>query len=400
MIEMEAGETRWSAFLARNIGLNTWQSTGSVKVHLGTDEPRDRKSPMFNPGPGDGAWISVNRPTGLAKAPVGPGGTGIFRFRVLAPTTPKDYKEYFEPVADGPGGGWMGAMISQGCYPDRWCAAHLIYRVRAQVPPQVSFSDLPARIAAGAALDLTTSASDNVGLDRVVVSVDGDSSGAQADDPPQPDVNAFDTTRFGVVAELFKSRESRFSFSRDCRWSLGEHTVKVLAYDLLGQVDQVTRSFTVLSDRDCDGVDDGGDACPDEATRSSSDPDGCPPPHGVAARSTVFSAAPGTGSKQDKNKIKHAIVRGVLGGATVVAFCRPSCGQPTELDIRRDRHAVRLKRLEGKVVEDGTRVVFRVTLPRSRNVFGRQWTWLAKNGPKGPRRQCLRPGSRQPLGCD
>jgi len=400
VVELEVGERRWSGFLARNTGLNTWNTAGSVEVRLGTAEGRDRQSPLFNPGPGDGAWISANRPTELLNAPVKPGGSGIFRFRVLAPDVPRDYKEYFEPVADDTDNGWMGSRISDGCYPDRWCGVHLIYRVRPQAPPAAAIVDAPDVLPGPAAFKVTVEATDNVGLDRITATVDGDPGTTQEEKMPSPDAKAFDHTKFGFESQLVSNRRAQFSFTpKGCAWPRGEHTVKVVAHDLLGQADQVTRTFSVEPDGDCDGVSGPRDRCPTLPAPSPSDADGCPPPSGRTARSTFVLAGPGSGPLRDLNKIADAGVRGVLAGAQVKVYCKPECGRPLRRRARKDTRLFRLKGLIGKVIPDDTTIVVRVTLPRAMNVYGRQWKWLVRDGARNTGGECVRPGFAGRSGC-
>jgi hypothetical protein len=400
VVELEAGELRWSGFAAKNTGLNIWQSTGSTKVHLGTAEPRDRSSVLFNPGPGDGAWISANRPGGLSNAPVNPGDTGVFRFRVLAPSVPRDYKEYFEPVADGAENGWLGSRIADGCYPDRWCGVHLIYRVRPQAPPALSIVEAPEVVAGPSAFRLVVDAGDNVGLARVVAVVDGDPAASQSVLWPAPDANIVDHTRFGLTGQLARKERLRFSFSpAGCAWPRGDHTVKVVAYDWLGQVDQVTRTFSIEPDPDCDGVSGSQDRCPTLPRRSTADADGCPPPSGRAARSSFLLASPGTGELGKLNKVAAAGVRGALAGAQVKAFCRPACGKAMRWRVRKDTRLFKIRGLIGKVIPDDTTIVVRVTLPRSANVYGRQWKWLVRDGARNTGGQCIEPGFAGRSGC-
>lgn len=400
VIEMEAGEGRWSGFVAKNTGLNTWQSTGSVKVRLGTAEARDRKSELFNPGPGAGSWISANRPTTVANAPVGPGGFGIFRFRVLAPDSPRDYKEYFEPVADEGFEGWMGSRISDGCFPDRWCGVHLIYRVRPRVPPSLAVVAAADVVPGPAAFKLTVDAGDNVGLDRVIATLDGDPATTQVEDMPAPDANAFDHPKYGEGGRLVGNRRLQFNFAPSgCSWSRGDHTVKVVAYDLLGQVDQVTKTFSVDPDGDCDGISGTDDKCPSLAAPSPDDADGCPPPSGRAARSTFVLAEPGAGRYRELNKIGDAGVRGVLAGTQVKVYCKPACGRPIKRRARKDTKLFKLKGLIGKVVADETTVVVRATLPRAMNVYGRQWKWLILDGARNRGGECVEPGFAGRDGC-
>lgn len=399
VVELEAGEIRWSGFAARNVGLSTWSSSGTSPVRLATAEPRGRNSPLFYFGPGEGAWLSPSRPAAMSPASVEPGYTAVFRFKV-APSSPGIYKEYFEPVADGASETWLGTSLAEGCTAERWCGAHLVYRVNPREPPGTSIVDLPESIAAGSPLHLTAEASDNTGIERVVAGVDGNAVTTKVDQLPHPDSHIADLASFGFGELLVKSRRSTFVFSppQSCRWSLGDHTMKVQAYDHSGQVDQVSRTFVALADRDCDGVADKVDDCPTIAAppvRRS----GCPHPSARAARVTALYAAAGVDGDRGKNKITAAVIRGVTAGARVEVFCRPRCGRELRSRTRRDNATVKFPEIAGKIVPNGTRIVFRATMPRRRNIFGRQWTWRLKNGPLGPKTKCLAPGLAGHLGC-
>lgn len=84
----------------QNRGRRRWRPDGDNPVRLGTDEPQDRDSPFFL----EGAWISPQRATAV-QGEVASGEVGTFRFTLRAPDDPGDYRESFNPVAEG--GGWM-----------------------------------------------------------------------------------------------------------------------------------------------------------------------------------------------------------------------------------------------------------------------------------------------------
>jgi hypothetical protein len=75
----------------RNTGTHAWDSS----THLGTTQPRDRKSAFA-----DGTWLSDHRPSGVTGT-VPPGGTFKFQFDLAAPSMPGTYDEFFGVVQDG-----------------------------------------------------------------------------------------------------------------------------------------------------------------------------------------------------------------------------------------------------------------------------------------------------------
>lgn len=76
---------------ARNVGTATWTNSGPNPVNLGTSNGRDRISQFCN----------CTRVATLNEASVAPGQNGTFTFTVQAPTTPGQYNEYFNLVAEG-----------------------------------------------------------------------------------------------------------------------------------------------------------------------------------------------------------------------------------------------------------------------------------------------------------
>ncbi len=76
---------------ARNTGTATWTNSGPNPVRLGTSNSRDRTSQFCN----------CTRVASLNEASVAPGQNGTFTFSVQAPTSPGQYNEYFNLVAEG-----------------------------------------------------------------------------------------------------------------------------------------------------------------------------------------------------------------------------------------------------------------------------------------------------------
>ena len=86
--------TVWIKF--KNTGEATWYNYGDHPIRLGTSHNQDRNSPFYKH-----TWISENRPATLVEKEVKPGGIGTFQFYLLAPTTPGNYQEYFQPLVEG-----------------------------------------------------------------------------------------------------------------------------------------------------------------------------------------------------------------------------------------------------------------------------------------------------------
>jgi hypothetical protein len=90
-MNMTAGQVVPSYIELKNVGTKTWDSS----THLGTTQPRDRKSVFA-----DGTWLSDNRPARV-KGTVAPGATYKFTFDLAAPAADGTYDEFFGVVEDG-----------------------------------------------------------------------------------------------------------------------------------------------------------------------------------------------------------------------------------------------------------------------------------------------------------
>lgn len=77
---------------AANTGNQTWDQSS---IRLGTTRPLDRSSQFY-----DASWFNSIRPTRLLESSVPPGGIGTFEFVLKAPSTPGQYQEYFNLVAE------------------------------------------------------------------------------------------------------------------------------------------------------------------------------------------------------------------------------------------------------------------------------------------------------------
>ena len=159
-LTLESGETGESSFVARNIGSGTWDPSF---VRLGTTNPRDRQSVMYD----SASWIYPWRPTPVEQASVAPGQDGTFTFVVRAPevTTTTVTDEYFAPVADG-----QGWMENASGWPTN--GVFLRYTIVPRQPPMARISSQD-RVGRGQRLPVTAEASDNVRVARVAFSIDG-----------------------------------------------------------------------------------------------------------------------------------------------------------------------------------------------------------------------------------
>jgi hypothetical protein len=102
---MTEGQVIPSYIELKNTGTKTWDSN----THLGTTQPRDRKSAFA-----DHTWLAANRPAGVTGT-VPPGGTYKFTFDLAAPSTPGTHDEFFGVVQEGVA--WFGDP-GQGGPPD------------------------------------------------------------------------------------------------------------------------------------------------------------------------------------------------------------------------------------------------------------------------------------------
>lgn len=91
----------------RNIGQTPWPVGGAVR--LGTDVPRDNRSPFYTSS-GTGSWLSPERPATIASNVTNPGKTTVdsgetasFTFRATVPSwvSVGTYRMYVAPVAEG-----------------------------------------------------------------------------------------------------------------------------------------------------------------------------------------------------------------------------------------------------------------------------------------------------------
>lgn len=209
-LTLESGETATSSFTARNIGTGTWSNSF---VNLGTTNPRDRASGMYNPAD----WIANHRATPLDQASVAPGQDGTFTFVVRAPevnaVTVTD--EYFAPVADTYA--WM--ENGAGGWPPN--GVYLRYTIVPREPPAARITSSSERVGQGQPIQVAATASDNVHIARVTFGVDGRTL-------------ATDTTR--PYSAALPSRGL----------SVGRHQIQARAFDGAGQQATASASVEVL----------------------------------------------------------------------------------------------------------------------------------------------------------
>lgn len=78
----------------RNTGRQTWTTSGSVPLRLGTSRPMNRPSAFA----GGAGWLGNTRI--VLQSTTAPGAEGVFVATFTAPNTPGTYNEYFQPVAE------------------------------------------------------------------------------------------------------------------------------------------------------------------------------------------------------------------------------------------------------------------------------------------------------------
>ncbi len=91
--ELHAGDILGVTVRLRNKGTAPWQNSGSNKVDLGADKPRDHlNSLLLTPG---------TRLANMQETLVQSGQIATFNFQIRVPTATGLYKEYFTPVVEG-----------------------------------------------------------------------------------------------------------------------------------------------------------------------------------------------------------------------------------------------------------------------------------------------------------
>jgi hypothetical protein len=205
---VESGQTFPAFVKAQNIGTATWYQ-GTVKLAAGNSLDQAVDASMF----ANGSWLEKHRPATLAEQSVASGGVGTFNFTMTAPQVAVStaFREYYLAVAEGIS--WM-----HGC-PD-WCGVHIPVTVEPQRAPSLTITQRPPqRVTRGDSVDLLVDATDNVGVDHVVFSLDG--SDQTVTQPPY-----------------------KYSFST-AGLASGSHVVTARAVDRIGLTQEQVTSFTV-----------------------------------------------------------------------------------------------------------------------------------------------------------
>lgn len=90
--QMKPGETMELSYELKNTGRETWYKNGANPVHIGTIEPIDRSSELYDAT----SWISYNRPNGLIDETVRPGDISTVKFTIKAPANKAVGSKIFE----------------------------------------------------------------------------------------------------------------------------------------------------------------------------------------------------------------------------------------------------------------------------------------------------------------
>ncbi len=96
-LSLISGQRSFMSITIKNTGNTTWTNTGSNPINIGTSNPYERTSVLY-----DSTWLSKTRPATLKEASVAPGQVGTFEFWITAPfvTQPSTLNEYFNPLAE------------------------------------------------------------------------------------------------------------------------------------------------------------------------------------------------------------------------------------------------------------------------------------------------------------
>jgi hypothetical protein len=427
IIEVEEGEYRWSSFEAKNSGTGAWKPSyvflGTAGECQGSDcvpsSGRDTPSVFYwsDGDSTDGSWLKDIRPTALA-ADTGPGGYGYFRYRVHAPKIPdsstyQDFREYFEPVAEGsslpPGTSpsWMGQGVFIGCDAGSWCGAHLIYRVYQSEAPTISVQSAPD-VPQGADLPITLNVGDNVGLSTVGLNVAGHSVPTKTyPSPDAPNADLIPNTSYEVLLTpqdtptliLPKSVVGTLDAGvgvppkRVCRSCSRSYPFTATVSDFAPNTASTLGSVKVLADFDKDGVSDRQDVCPTLRRERKSETNGCPPPKGFVVKDAIENLVTTTVNPGNKTTQSAELqAQTVKKGVKLVVRCH-GCSRAKEKTHHRRREVVMRNRLHHKALTHGTKIKLKATTKRSKNVFGKWFSWRLKKSHIGSKDSgCLAPG--------
>lgn len=93
---LSPGQRFYFVVAAKNTGTATWYKDSKYPLRLGTYNPQDHISKLY-----DSSWLSQNRSSGLSETSVAPGQIGHFGAYYDAPAQTGTYNDFFRPVADG-----------------------------------------------------------------------------------------------------------------------------------------------------------------------------------------------------------------------------------------------------------------------------------------------------------
>lgn len=96
LMNASRGQRVYVGIKAKNVGTEVWRNNGQNPVKLGTSNPQDRSSSMY-----DNTWPNPTRPALLQEAEVEVGEIGTFEFWYNIPVGGGSYSEYFNLVAEG-----------------------------------------------------------------------------------------------------------------------------------------------------------------------------------------------------------------------------------------------------------------------------------------------------------
>lgn len=89
------GETHELIATIKNVGTATWYQNTPYPLILGTENPRNRLSPLSND-----SWLSEKRPAKLPEESIAPEESSAFTFNIVAPETAGTFTETFRPLAE------------------------------------------------------------------------------------------------------------------------------------------------------------------------------------------------------------------------------------------------------------------------------------------------------------
>ncbi|MDI1464715.1 PIG-L family deacetylase [Catellatospora sp. KI3] len=95
LANLRPGQTATVSLRATNTGTETWSSTGTHPIRLGTSSPNDRTSPLATSG-----WQSSTRPV-TVPGTVAPGQSVTLSFPIAAPDADTSGTERFNLIAEG-----------------------------------------------------------------------------------------------------------------------------------------------------------------------------------------------------------------------------------------------------------------------------------------------------------